>query len=202
MRTDEERLRLFCDLVNKALARRAVADRTMRSGLTMRFGQFEGPQVETNLGDQDDTHALMIDVRKFVAKKKDDDVFFPHITAVVARAVTDDELRAANANHRANWKLVLKEGLVQIDDGQYRTPAAWFDLIMNGEVFHNDSSKLTAFQSLPDDVQAIARASVNAMLVRVLHILRSERLLIEEAFERDAFDFSRPFSRKQQPNTP
>ncbi len=184
MRTDIERLRLFCALVANTLTRRAVANRTIKAGLTMRFGQFEGPPVETHLGDQDDAHALMIDVRKFLAKRED--AYFPRIARIVGRAVTDDELRNASEHNRANWKTVLSEGLVHLEDGPYRTPEAWFDLIINGEVFHDDPSKRAAFQSLPDDVQNIARASVNAMLLRVLPILHAERRLIEEAFERGA----------------
>lgn len=184
MRTDVERIRLFCALVTNTLTRRAVANRTIKAGLTMRFGRFEGPPVETRLGDQDDAHALMIDVRKFLAKRED--VYFPRIAGIVERAVTDDELRSANQHNHANWKIVLSEGLVHLDDGPHRTPEAWFDLIINGEVFHDDPSKRAAFQSLPDDVQHIARASVNAMLLRVLPILHAERRVIEEAFERGA----------------
>jgi hypothetical protein len=186
-RTDEERLRLFCEVVAKAQSRRAAADRTIKAGLTLRFGQFEGTAVETRLGDKDDVHALLIDLRKFLAKGGD--ICFFDIARIVRGVVTDPEMKDANEHNRSNWKIVLSEGLVKMEGWKHRTPEAWFDLIVNGEIFHDDATKLAEFQSLPDDVQAIARVSVNAMLLRMLPILRAERLLIETAFERRAFNF-------------
>jgi hypothetical protein len=70
-----------------------------------------------------------------------------------------------------------------------RTPEAWFDLIVNGEVFHDDAAKRAEFESLPEDLQAIGRATVNAMLFRMLQVLWPERNLVTAAFERTAFRF-------------
>ena len=70
-----------------------------------------------------------------------------------------------------------------------RTPEAWFDLIVNGEVFHDDAVKRAEFGSLPQDLQAIGRATVNAMLFRMLQVLWPERNLITTAFERGALRF-------------
>jgi creatinine amidohydrolase/Fe(II)-dependent formamide hydrolase-like protein len=53
MRTDAERLRLFCELVAKARGRRAITGPTIEAGFTLHFGRFEGLAVETQLGDED-----------------------------------------------------------------------------------------------------------------------------------------------------
>lgn len=42
---------------------------------------------------------------------------------------------------------------------------------------------------MPDDVQDIARASVNAMMLRAVALLPREKKLIENALERGALDF-------------
>jgi hypothetical protein len=70
-----------------------------------------------------------------------------------------------------------------------RTPEVWFDLIVNGEIFHDDAVKRAEFESLPEELQAIGRTTVNAMMLRMLRVLWPERCLIEDAFERGAFRF-------------
>jgi hypothetical protein len=186
VRTDAERLRLFCDLVVKARWRRAIQGRTIKAGLTLHFGQ-DGQGVETNLGDEEDVRSLMTDLRKFLAPRED--VYFLDIADIVERAVTDDEMRGANRHNLDNWRIVRTEGLMRSDDG--RTPEIWFKLITNAEVFHNDPAKVAEFESLPEDLQAIGRATVNNMLMRMLQVLWPEQNLIKDAFERDAFDFGR-----------
>jgi hypothetical protein len=79
--------------------------------------------------------------------------------------------------------------LVQFGDGAgpYRTPEAWFELLMNGEVFDEDAEKRAAFLAMPQDLQGIARASVINMLLRIMPIITAERKLIEAGFDRGAF---------------
>jgi hypothetical protein len=89
MRTDEERLRLFCELVTKARNRRAITGPTLEAGFTLHFGRIEGPAVETQLGDEEDVRSLMTDLRKFLAPKSDAN--FNRIADIVERAVTDEE---------------------------------------------------------------------------------------------------------------
>lgn len=184
MRTDAERLRLFCELVTKARNRRAITGPTLEAGFTLHFGRFEGPPVETHLGDEEDVRSLMTDLRKFLAP--DEDVNFNRIANIVELAVTDDEMRDANRHNREGWKIVRTEGLVR-SEPHNRTPEAWFDLIINGEVFHDDAAKRAEFESLPEDLQAIGRATVNAMMLRMIQVLWPERNLIAAAFERGAF---------------
>ena len=174
MRTDAERLRLFCELVVKARGRRAIKARTIEAGVTFHFGRFEGPPVETHLGDEDDVRSLMTDLRKFLAA--DEDVNFNRIANIVERAVTDDEMRDANRHNREGWKVVRTEGLVR-SEPHGRTPEAWFDLIVNGEVFHDDAAKRTEFESLPEDLQAIGRATVNAMIAKRMNFRPSGDLM-------------------------
>lgn len=150
----------------------------------MHFGRFEGPPVETHLGDEEDVRSLMTDLRKFLAP--DEDVNFNRIANIVELAVTDDEMRDANRHNREGWKIVRTEGLVR-SEPHNRTPEAWFDLIINGEVFHDDAAKRAEFESLPEDLQAIGRATVNAMMLRMIQVLWPERNLIAAAFERGAF---------------
>lgn len=186
MRTDAERLRLFCELVTKARNRRAITGPTLEAGFTLHFGRFEGPAVETSLGDEDDVRSLMADLRKFLAPGED--VYFYRVANIVERSVTDEEMRGANRHNREGWKIVRTEGLVR-SEPHNRTPEAWFDLIVNGEVFHDDAAKRAEFERLPEDLQATGRATVNAMLFRMLQVLWPERNLVTAAFERGAFRF-------------
>jgi hypothetical protein len=189
MRTDAERLRLFCELVTKARNRRAITGPTLEAGFTLHFGRYEGPAVETQLGDEDDARSLMADLRKFLAPGED--VYFDRIANIVERAVTDEEMRDASRRNRENWKIVRTEGLVR-SEPHNRTPETWFDLIVNGEVFHDDAAKRAEFESLSEDLQAIGRATVNAMLFRMLQVLWPERNLITAGLERGAFRFPPP----------
>src|SRR5260370_1788978 len=111
MRTDAERLRLFCELVAKARNRRAITGPTLEAGFTMHFGRFEGPVVETQLGDEEDVRSLMTDLRKFLAPKSDAN--FNRIADIVERAVNDEDMREANRHNRECWKIVRTERLVQ-----------------------------------------------------------------------------------------
>jgi hypothetical protein len=186
MRTDAERLRLFCELVEKARNRRAITVPTLEAGFTLHFGRFEGPAVETRLGDEEDVRSLMTDLRKFLAPGED--VYFYRIANIVERAVTDDEMREANRHNRDGWKIVRTEGLVR-SEPHGRTPEDWFDLLVNGEVFHDDVAKRAEFESLPEDLQAIGRTTVNAMLFRMLQVLWPEKNLIAAGLERESFIF-------------
>jgi len=177
----------LCELVAKARGRRAITGPTIEAGFTLHFGRFEGPAVETQLGDEDDVRSLMADLRKFLAPGED--VYFHRIANIVERAVTDEEMREANRHNREGWKIVRTEGLVR-SEPHNRTPETWFDLIVNGEVFHDDEAKRAEFESLPEDLQAIGRATVNAMLFRMLQVLWPERNLVTAAFERGAFRFA------------
>jgi hypothetical protein len=171
-------------LVVKARSRRAIEARTLKAGLTLHFGQVEGPAVETQLGDEDDVRALMIDIRKFLSPRED--VYFIGIANIFDRSVTDEEMREASRHNRKAWKIVRTEGLIR-SEPHGRRPEEWFDLIVNAEIFHNDAAKQSEFESLPEDMQAIARATVNAMMLRMLPVLWAEKNVIEAAFERGAF---------------
>jgi hypothetical protein len=183
-RTNAGRLRLFCEVVEKARWRRAITGPTIEAGIKFHFSHYEDPSVETRLGDEDDVRSLMADLRKFLSD--DSDVHFYGIANIVELSVTDDEMKDANRHNREGWKSALTESALPFRP-QNRSPEAWFDLIVNGEVFHDDADKRAEFESLPEDLQAIGRTTVNAMMIRMLGVLWPERNLIADALERGAF---------------
>lgn len=88
-RSDVERLRLFCDRVNRTLAR-AVQDGTIRAKWELRSSAENGMSLATDFGDDEDVRSLLLDVRRFFSDGED--VFFNAIANVVERVVQDDEL--------------------------------------------------------------------------------------------------------------
>lgn len=140
-RSVEEQLRLFCQRVESALARRAVRNGTIAAEFSLRYTSDEGLRLETNLGDDEDVRSLLLEVRKFFADRED--VHFPHIANLVERFVDDDELRDANRVNRQGWKQALGRGsgIALHANGVNYNPERCFDIVINGQLFHDDAAK-------------------------------------------------------------
>lgn len=88
--------------------------------------------TETQLGDRDDAHALMLELRKIILMQGED-VYFPRIAGIVHKAARDANLKRENARNLKIWEVVMTEGVVLVDEGAgpHRTPKASFDLVVN-----------------------------------------------------------------------
>jgi hypothetical protein len=186
VRSDDERLRLFCDRVARALSRRAVTEGTIAASFNVRWTEDEGLRIDTNLGDDEDVCSLLLEIRKFFSDRED--VYFPRIANIVEQVVADAELREANRANRQSWKRALAGvgGIALHADGINYTPERCFDVVVNGELFHDDRDKAIAFERLVPEFRAFVLTSVNSLIIQVLGILHAERALITEAFERGA----------------
>jgi hypothetical protein len=184
VRTDEERLRLFCDRVAEAVARRAITDRTVSARFTIGWSEEDGLRAVLFLGDDEDARSLLVAVRPFFSNG--DDVHFNRIANIVERLVTDPELHEANRVNRESWKAALAGDLQLSADGAHYNHGGCFDLLVNGVLFHHDRDKIAEFERLDPLSQNLVRRNVNGLVLRALRILHVERNLINAAFERRA----------------
>lgn len=136
------------------------------------------------MGDDEDVRSLLLEVRKFFADRED--VHFPHIANLVERFVDDDELRNANRVNPQGWKQALGRGsgIALHANGVNYNPERCFDIVINGQLFHDDAAKAAEFERLPSQFQGWVLTNVNAVVLAVLGILQAERNLIMEAFDR------------------
>jgi len=184
-RTDEQRLRLFCDRVDYAISLRAVRDGTITSGFQLSFSSEDGVRLEADLGDNDDTRSLVVEIRKFLMDRED--VHFFGIANIVERTVKDAELHDANRKNRESWMRELRGADIGIHaDGVHYAPERCFDLVVNGDMFHDDAAKAAEFARLDPMLQLLARRNMHRLVIRALTIHQLERNLINEAFERGA----------------
>ena len=147
--------------------------------------------METNLGDDEDVRSLLLEVRKFFSDKED--VHFPRIANLVELAVKDkdEELHDANRANRQSWKQALgSSGITLHANGINYVPERCFDIVINGQMFHDDAAKAAEFEHLPPELQAWVLTNVNAVVLAVLRILHAERNLIMAAFDRDVIKTS------------
>lgn len=185
-RTDEQRLRLFCQQVEQTLSRRAVRDRTIEAKFSLSAHEGGDLVSTVSLGDDEDVRSLLMDVRKFLAPRED--VFFPGITNIVHRLTADhDDLREANTHNRAAWNRDQQgDGVALVINDSRLTPAECFDLVINGVLFHLDEEKARQFESLPQMMREFALVAVNSLVINVLRTLHAQRNLVEELLRRSA----------------
>lgn len=179
-RSTEERLRLFCDRVQDTRNRPAIRDLTIRAGFTIGDGRLD---VDT--GNEEHNRSLMMDLRLFLSPRED--VFFLKIASLLETRLTDDELRDANRHNRGEWLSAVKKGWGKfIVNVEPYTPYDFFDLIVNGDMFHLDKKKADRLGRFSGSVQALAPITVNLMAIDCVQILIAERLLILRALKEDA----------------
>ena len=185
-RSDEDRLRLFADQVERLINRRAVRDGTLKASMNMKFGP-DGGGITLDTGDEEDVRSLLLDFRTFFLQKED--VNFNRISNLLARYLTDAELIDANKQNKDQWKWVTQSGGVRlIHNEEIFTPERCFDLVIYGEMFHLDAAKAAEFAGLPSFFQQMARVRVNDMVISCLRVLHAQRNLINEAFSRGALN--------------
>ena len=189
MRTDEERLNAFCQLVDEAVSRRAIKDQTITAKWSIHCGEDTDGDlaVDMDLGDTEDLRSLLLDFRKFLADGED--VFFNRVANIVGRAVTDPELHDAHRQNREAWKQVLGGDLQLVANDHIYTRAHCFDIMVNGKWFHGDADKAAEFDHLPVELQGFVLSNVNALVIKGLGVLHAERNLIRAAFDRNAIQF-------------
>jgi hypothetical protein len=178
-RTDAERLRLFCELVDGALSRRAVTEGTIRASWSLSSSEEGGLVHDIDTGDDEDLRSLMLDFRKFLASRED--VHFPRIAGIVERRVTDEDLRSGSRQNRQGWKRVLAGDIQMHANGHNYTRERCFDIVVNGKLFHTDLAKAEEFDQLPAECQGFVSASVAVLVIRGLEVLSAERNLIRRA---------------------
>src|SRR4051794_15055211 len=89
-RTRDQKLALFSERVTKALSRRAVVDKTLRAGFSLKASE-DATSLTFNSGDEEELRALLIDFRPFTMEKED--VFYNRISNDLELRLADPELK-------------------------------------------------------------------------------------------------------------
>jgi len=176
----EERLRLFCDQVEKTRNRRAVSGPTIRASFNLSMSQDE-TTFSHDTGDEDDVRSLMMDMRMYLSPKED--VHFPSVTKLLDRRLTDEELRRINRQNREAWRRAMRGQMGVTVNGKRYTAHDFFKLVVNGELAHLDPEKAAEFADLDPIIQGLGRHAVNGMVIHCLRILVPERNLVRKALE-------------------
>lgn len=186
-RTDEDRLRLFVDRVERIMERRAVKERTIQAHFNLTANQ-EGTTMVVDLGDDEDMRSLLLDIRMFLADRED--IVYRRISNILSRRLTDDELRDANEYNRKEWERALRGQMSLVIDEKAYTSGELFDLVVNGEIFHNDEAKAAEFEAIPDMMKSMALVNVNSMIIELIRIVHHERNVISRALATGALDLT------------
>ena len=184
-RSDRERLELFSERVRHAISRRAVQEGTLRAQFSLTAVAGAGVTLEQDQSDVEDVRSLLLEFRKFLAQKED--VFFSRIANIVERSVGDEELKAANRTNREAWNRA-GVGMIAFNlNGRDYRSSDWFDIVVNGGIFHDDQAKSDLYKSLDDMSRALAEQSVNSMVMDCLRVLHAERNLIDAGLGNGSF---------------
>lgn len=184
-RSDRERLELFCVCVDRVLARRGVTEQTIAAEYRECAGPEGTLQTDCDLGDEEHLRAMLPDLRKFFAPG--DDVSFFGIAKIIERRTTDEQLKDDGRWLREAWKDVVCSGWMHlvIGDKTYKAEDC-FDLVLNGEIFHNDRAKAQILADLDDGTRIAVSVVVNSLVMNAVHVLRVQRGLVAEILVRDA----------------
>lgn len=172
-RTEDERLRLFAERVQRLVERRGLRDATIASRFNMK-ASLDKTEFTFDIGDEDDLFSVMSAFRQFTADRED--THFPKICNLLEQRLTDAELRDANRANRQAWQQAEQGGVLLQIPGQNLTHRACYDLWLNGEIFHSDADKERVFKGLPEYVQGFIRTAAASFVIdgtRVLHAQRN-----------------------------
>lgn len=185
--TDEQRLHLFCGLVDRAVQRRAIQERTISAKWNIKLGGPGAPMtVTSDLGDEEDAQGLMLPVRQLLMNGEPTQ--FYAIANIVERVVVDDELRESNRVNRDSWKrLTAGEIVLQTSAGRSYRGVELFELYAYGGVFHSDPERVIQYEALDDFGRVAVRAEVNTLIGLAIQVAYAERNLIRNGLESGGF---------------
>ncbi len=186
-RTDEERLRLFIDLVNDLSQRRAVAGSTMKSRLTFGWSQDSGASFTADTGDEDDVRSYYLAFRHLTAN--DSDAQFGKISNILVGRLTDGELRDAAKQNKDQWGQVMSGRLIQELDGRQFNAKRAFDLVSNGLHFHHDKNLRDIWDGLDSETRATFHVQANGLMLDGTRVAVAQRSVAIAAFGRNALAF-------------
>lgn len=181
-RTRDEQLQLFIEQVEKLRQRRIFADGLPK--LTLHLAVIGESSVRMEIPDQEDFRSFMLDFRRFTLDQED--VHFLRICNILGRDLTDTELQAANSSNRAAWKEAFEgDGEFIYGASLYRVKD-FFNLVVNGRMFHLDRAKADEFDALPTAFQHIAEFAINQLAIECSIVLHLQSNVVRKAFQRQA----------------
>ena len=146
-----------------------------------------GGAITVDVPDHEDFRSYLLDLRPFTLSRED--VHFASIGNILERTLTDDTLKErARANRRA-WREAFEgTGDFIIRSRCYRTED-FFDLIVNGRLFHRDLEKKREFDSLPTVAKTWAEFALSELAVECAVVLREQADVIRCAKAQGALTF-------------
>jgi hypothetical protein len=187
--TDQERLTLFCAVVEVAIQRPAIQLGTLRSEFTVSASQGQEVTVTRDLDDEEHVRSFLLSVRQLLMDSES--VFLPRIANILHRRLTDEALRASNSNNRAAWKQAMVGNGIGIHSNERNfSGLEGFKLWAYGGVVHSDPELVGIWNTLGEPATTLIQAGANDLMRRALHIAHCERNIIEHAIEDGLIDWS------------
>lgn len=183
-RSDERSLLHFVEVIEACVARRAIAERTLKANLKIRFTPDGAPEVDADHGDAEDLRSLMMDFRKLLAAESDAE--FLGICNIIERRVIDPELIEANRVNRTAWKKALRGDISFMYNDRHLAAVDFLNVWMNGVLFHSDPTEAQLHRDIGviPVSGALFQQVVNSTIIDCLRVALAERNVALEAFNR------------------
>jgi len=174
---------LFVEAAQELVARRGVAERTVRSRYSLTWTQEDGVVTETfDRGDLEDFRSLLMHFRLFTAPREH--VYVPAVLDGIERRTANADVLRALAAIRKGWAQVWAGHVTLSLDGVTYTAEDCLDLWANGELFHTDRAKRDRLRAMPEEFRNhIEVTAIGAVVqgTRVVHAVASAIVQAREA---------------------
>ena len=194
-RTDEQRLKLFVEVVNACVASRAVQQGLYSKSFNMSFNADEGGLTQRNERDDELMGNFYIDFRKLVAKHEEA-LANQHeekegIFQICQRSLTDTELAEATDANLALWTTYAAAGGgmgFSVDGSESKSGLKLVRWYLNKMKFHDD---IRGEKWKAPILQPALLFNVDTTAMYLLDVARHQAHLIKTGFERKSFDFKK-----------
>lgn len=142
---------------------RAFRDATIRASFHVRLEERAG---DFDLGDVQDYRSALLAFRRFTAPGED--VHFEPIANLVEQHISDQTCRANVRQLREDWKAARAGGGGITVRGE---ALDGFDLVVNGEIFHDDAAKEAKLLGLDEMIRGLLRYNTAHFLLHGSQVL-------------------------------
>ena len=155
-------LRLFHDRVKKMNESRIIKENSLKYHISFNINRNEGFRLEKIFPDEDDLRSFLLIIRPFTLNNEP--IYYHRVLSIIRKNIIDEKCRRClneglrifneNAKHGGmNLRInsVSKNGEnITIETNEYSNDDI-FNLLLNGDYFHQDISKIKQLESFKSD---------------------------------------------------
>ena len=192
-RTDEQRLKLFADVVERGTSSRAIKENAFASGFTMTVE--DGKLFQTLKGrDEELVRSFLVEFRRIVAYGEEALIHSTGekegIFQACARNLTDRELLDYTEANINAWNMIASGtgGIALSVDGRELRGLDLVKWYMNKIVFHDDVEGEPWKMPV---IQPMMISTVDFIIAQLWQVAVYQKNVVNEGFERSAFGFEK-----------